>query len=103
MHVEFRHMRHENQYVSFAFITVNSPRMGKKIIAKCSGLVIAGVPVEVREFVHRCSGNERRSIGWRNEPWKFFERRQSQRRRYRQVLEMEEAWFKQEPKKSVQA
>jgi hypothetical protein len=103
MQIEFRHMRFENKIVSFAMITVNSRRIGKKLIDKFTGQVICGIPVDVREFVHRCTGNERRSLKWRNQPWKFFNRRESQRRKFQYVLEMENTWIKQkQQKKSAQ-
>jgi len=103
MQIQFRHMRCDDKVISFALITVNSPRIGKKLIDKFAGEVISGIPVAVREFVHRCSGNERRSIKWRNQPWKFFNRRKFQRRKYRHALEMEDICVTQEQLKSAQA
>ena len=104
MQIQFRHMSCDDQIISFALISVNSRRMGKRLIDKFSGQIVSGIPVEVREFMHRCSGNERRSIKWRNQPWKFFNRRSIQRRKYRYVLELEDTWIKEQQKKiSAQA
>lgn len=103
MTVQFQHMGYEGKTNTFAIINVNSPRIGKRLIDKFAGQVISGIPVDVREFVHRCSCNERRSVKWRNHPWKFFNRRNAQRRKYRYAFELEDAWLKEEQRKLAQA
>ena len=99
--IDIRHFRHEHLITTFAFITVNSDRIGRKLITNFDGKFFNSVPVEVREYIHRCSGNERRAITWRSEPWRFFERRKNLRRKFRQVMEMEDAWFTQTQQKST--
>lgn len=91
---EIRHLTHEGHLINYAVVTATSPRIGKKLITKFNAKILNGSPVVVRQFVHRCTGNERRSIKWRNQPWKFFNRRiGNERRRYRQFLEVEDMWL----------
>jgi RNA recognition motif-containing protein len=92
--VHIRRMSHEGNVITYAFVTAASPRIGKKLIAKFNGKVFNGSPVVVRPFVHRATGNERRSLKWRIQPWKFFNRRRgNERRRYRHIIEVEYVWI----------
>lgn len=94
--IHIRRMTHEGHIITYAFVTTTSERIAKKLMAKFSGKILTGSPVVVREFVHRCAGNERRNIGWREKPWKFFDRRRGiERRRYRNIME-EEMWLHDE-------
>jgi RNA recognition motif-containing protein len=100
MQVQIRRMTHDGNVITFAFVTAASPRIAKKLIAKFNGRVLHGSPVVVRPFVHRATGNERRSILWRNQPWKFFNRRRgNDRRRYHHITELEYVWLNDEPQK----
>ncbi len=98
MQVHIRRMTHDGNVITYAFVTAKSARVGKKLIAKFNGKVLHGSPVVVRPFVHRATGNERRSIQWRDQPWKFFNRRRgNERRRYRNIMEVEYVWLNEEP------
>jgi RNA recognition motif-containing protein len=97
MQVHIRRMMHDGNVITYAFVTAKSSRVGKKLVAKFNGKVLNGSPVVVRPFVHRATGNERRSLKWRNQPWKFFNRRRgNERRRYRHIMEVEYVWLNEE-------
>jgi RNA recognition motif-containing protein len=90
MQVHIRRMAHDGNVITYAFITAKSSRIGKKLIDKFNGKALNGSPVIVRPFVHRATGNERRSIQWRDQPWKFFNRRRDkERRHFRDIMEVE--------------
>ena len=98
MQVQIRRMAHDGNVITYAFVTTKSPRIGKKLITKFNGKALHGSPVVVRPFVHRATGNERRSIQWRDQPWKFFNRRRgNERRRYRHIMEVEYVWLNEQP------
>ncbi len=98
MQLHIRRMTHDGNVITCAIVNAKSPRVGKKLITKFNGKVLHGSPVVVRPFVHRATGNERRSILWRDQPWKFFNRRRgNERRRYRQIMEVEYVWLNEEP------
>jgi hypothetical protein len=91
-------MSHDGNVITYAFITAKSARIGKKLISKFNGIALNGIPVIVRPFVHRATGNERRSIQWRDQPWKFFNRRRDNERRcFRNIAEVEYVWLNEEP------
>ncbi|KPJ91825.1 MAG: hypothetical protein AMJ53_10670 [Gammaproteobacteria bacterium SG8_11] len=97
MHVHIRRMTHDGNTITYAFVTAKSTRIGNKLIDKFNGKVLHGSPVVVRPFVHRATGNERRSVKWRDQPWKFFNRRRgNERRRFRHILEVEYVWLNEE-------
>lgn len=101
LQVQIRHMTHDGNEITYAFVTAASHRIGNKFIAKFNGRILRGTPVVVRPFVHRATGNERRSIQWRNQPWKFFNRRGgNERRQYRHITEVEYVWLNEKPKAS---
>lgn len=98
MQVHIRRMTYEGKVITYAFVAAKSARIGKKLIAKFNGKVLHGSPVVVRPFVHRATGNERRAIQWRDQPWKFFNRRRgNERRRYKHIMEVEYVWLNEEP------
>lgn len=102
MQVEIRRMAYEDSLITYAVVTAVPPRIERKLIAKFDGRVLGGMPVVVRPFVHRAAGNERRSVNWRNHPWKFFNRRcGNERRRYRLITELEYRKFNEPLEKMV--
>jgi hypothetical protein len=83
----------EDEPITYALVTVNSERVGNKLIAKFNGALLKGKPVLVREFSPRAAGNERRAVNWRAKPWKFFDRRKNERRQSREMKVQENLWL----------
>lgn len=99
MQVDIRRMVHEGRVLTYALVTTSSGRIGKKLMAKFNGKVLQSSPIIIRPFVHRASGNERRSVKWREQPWKFFNRRRdNERRHYRQLTGVEYGLLMQGPR-----
>lgn len=65
----------------YAVATIDPDKLAEKAIKKLNGQSLNGVPVLLREFLHRSYGNERRAMGWRDKVWHGVERRQNERRR----------------------
>ncbi len=91
---DIRCMENEDEKIFYALVKVSSARIAQKIIAKLNSTLLRDKPVLVREFVHRASGNDRRAVGWRNNRWKFFNRRDAERRKNRHEKVMEDIWAK---------
>lgn len=52
----------------------------RKLLDRGRGLELHGQRLNVREFVPRAVGNERRALDWRQRRWPHPERRQAERR-----------------------
>lgn len=64
----------------YAIVSFSSDKLAHKAIKKLHQTEFHGGIIEVREYLHRSYNNERRALGWRNQPWESEERRTHERR-----------------------
>lgn len=64
----------------FCIANIDKEKTAHKFIKKFNNKSPYGHPLNIREFVHRSYGNERRAINWRNKAWDGDEKRNGDRR-----------------------
>jgi hypothetical protein len=64
----------------FAVVELDDSKQAREFVKKLNGRVLRSERVEVREFLHRSSNNERRAVDWRRRDWSDEERRGHDRR-----------------------
>jgi len=64
----------------YGLVTVDSEKLGFRLIAKFNGKALKDTKVVVREFVRRNYSNDRRALDWRQKEWNDDERRTDDRR-----------------------
>lgn len=76
----FKKSDREGHTLRFGLVHVTSDADLRKLLQRHRDARVNGQPVQVREFVARAAGNERRAMNWRARPWPHVERRKSERR-----------------------
>ena len=66
----------------FCIANINKEKTAYKFIKKFNQKSPYGHPLDIREFVHRSYGNERRAINWRTKEWGGDEKRVGERRTF---------------------
>jgi hypothetical protein len=74
------HKHRENGY--FCIASIKHDKTARRFIKKFNQKSPYGHRLKIREYVHRCYGNERRSINWRDSKWQGHEKRARDRRVY---------------------
>ena len=74
------HKHRENGY--FCVASIDHDKTAKRFINKFNQKSPYGHRLNIREYVHRCYGNERRNINWRDSNWQGHEKRGKDRRVY---------------------
>jgi RNA recognition motif-containing protein len=64
----------------FGIVHVETDADLRKMLDRNRRAEMQGQRLDVREYVPRAAGNERRSVGWRMRSWPHLERRVSERR-----------------------
>ena len=64
----------------FGIVHVESDTDLRKLLDRNRSAELKGQLLDVREYVPRAVGNERRAVGWRTRPWPHQERRLTERR-----------------------
>ena len=67
-------------YYRYGHVVINSDRIAPVALEALQDSKIRGSKLEVREFVERSSGNDRRSEDWDSKPWNRRQRRKVDRR-----------------------
>ena len=67
-------------YYRFGQITIPSDRIAPVALESLKNSEIRGAKLDVREFVERKAGNDRRAANWRELPWSGRSRRKRDRR-----------------------
>ncbi|MFP5507033.1 MAG: hypothetical protein ACLGH6_12610 [Gammaproteobacteria bacterium] len=76
----FKKSDRHGQMLRFGLVHVGSDTDLRKLLQRYRDARLNGQPVQVREFVPRAAGNERRAVNWRSRPWPHAERRKAERR-----------------------
>ncbi len=66
----------------FCIANFNTEKTAQKFIKKFNRKSPYGHPLNIREFVHRSYGNERRAINWRTKEWEGDDKRVGERRTF---------------------
>ncbi|MBI5461493.1 MAG: RNA-binding protein [Gammaproteobacteria bacterium] len=64
----------------FGIVHVETDADLRKLLDRNRSAELQGQRLDVREYLSRAAGNERRAIDWRSRPWPHAERRVSERR-----------------------
>lgn len=64
----------------FGIVHVETDADLRKLLERHQSAELQGLRLDVREYLPRATGNERRAIDWRSRPWLHPERRVSERR-----------------------
>ena len=67
-------------YYRYGHVIINSDRIAPVALEAMQDSKIRGSKLEVREFVERNSGNDRRATDWESKPWNRRQRRKKERR-----------------------
>jgi RNA recognition motif-containing protein len=67
-------------YYRYGHLVINSDRIAPVALEALQDSKIRGSKLEIREFVERNSGNDRRSSDWESKPWNKRQRRRTERR-----------------------
>ena len=76
----FKKQIHDGRVLFYGLAIVRPDTAGQRLIERYRGASLNGVRLEVRQFIPRRIGNERRALNWRTKPWHGPERRRSERR-----------------------
>jgi hypothetical protein len=74
------HKHRESGY--FCIATIKQDKIARRFIKKFNQKSPYGHKLMIREYVHRCYGNERRDINWREMKWQGHEKRGRDRRSF---------------------
>ncbi len=80
------HKHKEHGYFCIASISVD--KVARRFIKKFNNKSPYGHTLMIREYVHRCYGNERRDINWRDSQWQGNEKRSDERRFFQAQTEI---------------
>jgi len=64
----------------YALIPTTDSKQAKRLIEHLQGYNWQGRPLSAHPYQSRITGNERRRVDWRTQPWVGAERRQAERR-----------------------
>lgn len=64
----------------FGIVHVETDADLRKLLDRNRSAELQGQRLDVREYMPRATGNERRAVDWRSRPWPHAERRVSERR-----------------------
>lgn len=76
----FKKPDRQGHTLRFGLVHIESAAELRKMLQRNRDAEMNGQPLQVREFLPRAAGNERRAVNWRSRPWPHAERRMAERR-----------------------
>lgn len=76
----FKKPGRQGHTLRFGLVHVESDNELRRMLQRNRDAELNGQRLQVREFVPRAAGNERRAVNWRSRPWPHAERRKAERR-----------------------
>ena len=76
----FKKSDRAGRVLRFGIVHVDNDAALRKLLDRNRDARLQGQPLNVREFIPRAAGNERRAIDWRTRTWPHSERRIAERR-----------------------